>query len=169
MLFWQNNERKTKNSTQKVLVKMSILGTLSVIFHATFCRWLSGWVHGMISDGPEKTLSMLFCPYQQCPMTEKACNAITNTLLTNFYPNFILGWPRYDGNWLIQKTVQKPTALLQEMLIKHCQNPNSTWTQLKSWVWHENDFNPPPTTHPHKLNVSNISAVTDPISTKLLS
>ena len=57
--------------------------------------------------------------------------------------------------------------------LTNCHNPNSTSTQLKSWVWHENDFNPPPppttTTHhhPHKLNVSNISAVTDPISTKL--
>ena len=30
---------------------------------------------------------------------------------------------------------------------------------------HENDFTPP--SHPHKLNVSNVSAVTDPISTKL--
>ena len=26
----------------------------------------------------------------------------------------------------------------------NCHNPNSTSTQLKSWVWHENDFNPPP-------------------------
>ena len=50
----------------------------------------------------------------------------------------------------------------------YCHNPNSTSTQLNSWVWHENDFRPPPTTtHHHKLNVINISAVPDPILTKL--
>ena len=27
----------------------------------------------------------------------------------------------------------------------YCHNPNSTSTQLKSWVWHVNDFNPPTT------------------------
>ena len=52
--------------------------------------------------------------------------------------------------------------------LTNCHNPNSTSTQLKSWVWHENDFNPPPPP-PHKLNVSNIPAVTDSISTKLSS
>ena len=33
------------------------------------------------------------------------------------------------------------------LITKYCHNPNSTSTQLKSWVWHENDFNPPPPTH----------------------
>ena len=26
------------------------------------------------------------------------------------------------------------------LITKYCHNPNSTSTQLKSWVWHENDF-----------------------------
>ena len=36
-----------------------------------------------------------------------------------------------------------------------CHNPNSTSTQLKSWVWHENDFNPPlppPITHTNSMS-----------------
>ena len=41
-----------------------------------------------------------------------------------------------------------------------------TPTQHNGWVWHENDFTPPPTTH-RKLNVGNISAVTGPILMKL--
>ena len=40
----------------------------------------------------------------------------------------------------------------------------TTSTQVKSWVWHENYFRPPP---PHKLNVINISSVPAPILTKL--
>ena len=36
-----------------------------------------------------------------------------------------------------------------------------------SWVRHENDFANQPPPHTQKLNVSNISAVTDPILTKL--
>ena len=39
----------------------------------------------------------------------------------------------------------------------HCQTPNLTSTQLLGF--RKNDFTPPP----RKLNVSNISAVTDPI------
>ena len=52
----------------------------------------------------------------------------------------------------------------------YCHNPNSTTTQLKSWVGHENDFTPPPppTTHHHrKLNVIDILAVPNLILTKL--
>ena len=30
--------------------------------------------------------------------------------------------------------------------VKNCHNPNSTTTQLKSWVWHKNDLTPPPPT-----------------------
>ena len=41
---------------------------------------------------------------------------------------------------------------------------NTTPTQLKSWILHENDFTPP--TH-RKLNVIDISAIPDPILTKL--
>ena len=46
----------------------------------------------------------------------------------------------------------------------------TTPPQLKSWEWHENDFTQRTTTNPHhhhkKLNVSYISAVTDPILTQ---
>ena len=57
--------------------------------------------------------------------------------------------------------------------LKNCQNPNPTTTQPNLtyvWVLRENDFTPPPPpppTHHPKLNVSNISAVTCPILTKL--
>ena len=54
--------------------------------------------------------------------------------------------------------------------IHFCQNPNSTSTQQQfneSWVWYENDFAHHPTTTPHKLHIRNISAVTNPIWTKL--
>ena len=52
-----------------------------------------------------------------------------------------------------------------------CQNPNPTSTQpnlTEVWVLHENDFTPPTTTTTHntKLNVTNISAVIQPIFTK---
>ena len=30
------------------------------------------------------------------------------------------------------------------LFCSYCQNPNSTSSQLKSWVWNENDFRPPP-------------------------
>ena len=36
-----------------------------------------------------------------------------------------------------------------EINLFNCQNPNSTSTQLKRWVWHENDFTPPPPTNTH--------------------
>ena len=49
--------------------------------------------------------------------------------------------------------------------------PNATpmQPQRNRWVWLENDFanHPKTTTHPHKLNVSNISAFTDQILMKL--
>ena len=49
--------------------------------------------------------------------------------------------------------------------IDNCQSPNSTQWQINiSWVWPENCFANPTTHHPpQKLNISNISAVTDPI------
>ena len=34
----------------------------------------------------------------------------------------------------------------------YCHNPNSTSTQLKSWVRHENDFSPPTTTHTNSMS-----------------
>ena len=34
----------------------------------------------------------------------------------------------------------------------YCHNPYSTSTQLKSWVWHENDFSPPSTTHTNSIS-----------------
>ena len=40
-----------------------------------------------------------------------------------------------------------------------CHNPNSTSTQLKSWVWHEKDFKPPPTTTTHTNSMSSMSQV----------
>ena len=49
------------------------------------------------------------------------------------------------------------------------QNPDSTTTQPQpqpnnlSWIRHENEFAFHPTHPPQKLNVNNISAVTDPI------
>ena len=48
-------------------------------------------------------------------------------------------------------------------------NHNSTQPNITlSWVRHKNDFAYHPTPHhPQKLNVSNISAVTDPILMKL--
>ena len=47
-------------------------------------------------------------------------------------------------------------------------NHNSTQPNITlSWVRHENDFAHHPTPHPHKLNVSYISAVTYPILMKL--
>ena len=55
-------------------------------------------------------------------------------------------------------------------LFNNCQNPNSTTTQPNitlGWVRHENDLCTPPPPHPLKLNVRNISAVTDPILMKL--
>ena len=60
-------------------------------------------------------------------------------------------------------------------MISYCQNPNHNSTQPQpnitlGWVRLKNDFAYHPTTTtttPHKLNVSNISAVTDPILMKL--
>ena len=47
-------------------------------------------------------------------------------------------------------------------------NHNSTQPNLTlSWVRHENDFAHPTPPPPHKLNVSNITGVTDPILMKL--
>ena len=41
-------------------------------------------------------------------------------------------------------------SCMWNMILKNCcHNPNSTSTQLKSWVWHENDFTPPITTTIH--------------------
>ena len=33
---------------------------------------------------------------------------------------------------------------LNQPKVPYCYNTNSTTTQLKSWVWHENDLTPPP-------------------------
>ena len=52
----------------------------------------------------------------------------------------------------------------KSMVQKYCQTPNLTSTQ--GWVWQYYDF-APPTPPLHKLNISNISAVTDPILMKL--
>ena len=38
------------------------------------------------------------------------------------------------------------TGCFVETVKKNGHNPNLTLTQLKSWVWHENDFRPPSTT-----------------------
>ena len=61
------------------------------------------------------------------------------------------------------------TSIRLSLLSKPQLNHNSTQPNITlTWVRHENDFahhptNPPP----HKLNFSNISAVTDPILMKL--
>ena len=62
--------------------------------------------------------------------------------------------------------------LIDAILSKPQLNHNSTKPNITlSWVRHENDFayhpTPPPHPPPHKLNVTNISAVTDPILMKL--
>ena len=40
-----------------------------------------------------------------------------------------------------------------------CHNPNSTLTQLKSWVWHENDFRPPPPPPPTTTTTNSMSLI----------
>ena len=49
-------------------------------------------------------------------------------------------------------------------ILKNCHNPKSTSTQLNSWVWHENDFNPPPPTptHPPPTHTNSMSAISQP-------
>ena len=63
------------------------------------------------------------------------------------------------------KNKQKNNMVLSKPQLNH----NSTQPNITlSWVRHENDFAHHTTTpHPQKLNVSNISAVTDPILMKL--
>ena len=62
---------------------------------------------------------------------------------------------------------QTLNQILNRILSKPQLNHNSTQPNITlSWVRHENDFAYHPT-HPHKLNVTNISAVTDPILIKL--
>ena len=53
---------------------------------------------------------------------------------TKFYRCFCWAW-HFSGP-------AYPLVLLHY----NCHNPNATSSQLKSWVLHENDFNPPPTT-----------------------
>ena len=63
----------------------------------------------------------------------------------------------HKGIWSLGLQLSKPQL-----------NHNSTQPNITlSWVRHENDFAYHPTRPPHKLNVSNISAVTDPILMKL--
>ena len=67
------------------------------------------------------------------------------------------------------KTEQYQYFLTQLKLSKPQLNHNSTQPKITlSWVRHENDFAHHPTLHPpHKLNVSNISAVSGLIWMKL--
>ena len=110
---------------------------------------------------------------------------LTMWLLSNYFPSN----PRYSHN-LVSKSVKLDyflvfcsfcfaiqsinscnTAIsgmqIDHSLSKPQLNHNSTQPNITlGWVRHENDFAYHPTP-PHKLNVSNISAVTDPILMKL--
>ena len=78
-------------------------------------------------------------------------------MLESFYSEMcedFYAWPAIYG---------REIQLSKPQLNHNPTQPNITL----SWVRHENVFAYHPNTPPHKLNVSNISAVTDPILMKL--
>ena len=81
------------------------------------------------------------------------------------------------GDWgegVISKNISHPGHLIKQLssgiaVIIIVTTPTTTQPQHSSWVGHENDFayHPPPPPPPQKLNVNNISVITDPILMKL--
>ena len=99
----------------------------------------------------------LFMTYSRTPPTCWACPAGTSRTRSTWQTLSAL---LQVFLWLLINL----TLIRDLMFFCYCQNPNLTSTQ--GWVWREHDFTNP-TTHPQKLNISNISAVTDTIWTKL--
>ena len=101
---------------------------------------------------------------QTKPPVENCFWLISRARLLHF-SNRCLHWNR------VIKTVVLTTIKAtnrSKILSKPQLNHNSTQPNITlSWVRHENDFAHHPTRPPQKLNVSNISAVTDPILMKL--
>ena len=119
---------------------------LSFVFCCLLCIWLGVWTSIVSVHAP--CTAYIVC-------TEHA-----------HFPSLI-------GKVLIRysfflKTTQQILKYFASNIVNPPAHHNSTQPNITlSWVRHKNDFAHHPTPHPQKLNVSNISAVTDPILMKL--